>query len=128
MPDFFSLSARGFTTTVLIAGGGVTPAEGVGCPSELPATAIVMTPADVADGSVPAVSTEPAAGTSSQQMWSQPYFGAWGRVGKKKDCNTDKVSIQQTQDLIILQDSDPIPGGFDYVCFTLAHHPMTPRD
>jgi hypothetical protein len=30
MPDFLSLSTRGFTTTVLIAGGGVTPAEGAG--------------------------------------------------------------------------------------------------
>jgi hypothetical protein len=65
MPDFFSLSARGFTTTILIDGGGVTPAEGAGCPGEVPATAMVMTPADVVDGSVPAVSAEPPAGTSS---------------------------------------------------------------
>jgi hypothetical protein len=50
MPDFFSLSARGFTTTVLIAGGGVTLAEGAGCPSEVPATAMVTTPAEVVDG------------------------------------------------------------------------------
>jgi hypothetical protein len=65
MLDFFSLSARGFKTTVLIAGGGVTPAEGAGCPGEVPTMAIVTTPADVADGSVPAVSAEPPAGTSS---------------------------------------------------------------
>jgi hypothetical protein len=44
------------------------------------------------------------------------------------DCNTEKVSIQQTQDLIVLQDGGPIPGGFDYVRFTLAHHPTTLRD
>jgi hypothetical protein len=44
------------------------------------------------------------------------------------DCNTDKVSIQQTQYLIILQDGGPIPGGFYYVCFTLAHHLTTLRD
>jgi hypothetical protein len=28
MADFFSLRARGFITTVLVAGGGVTPADG----------------------------------------------------------------------------------------------------
>jgi hypothetical protein len=60
MPDFFSLSARGFTTTVLVADGGVTQADG-----EVPATATVTTPADVVDGSVPAISVEPPAGTSS---------------------------------------------------------------
>jgi hypothetical protein len=36
MPAFFSLSARGFISTVLVAGGGVTPADG-----EVPATATV---------------------------------------------------------------------------------------
>jgi hypothetical protein len=61
-------------------------------------------------------------------MRSRPPFGAWGREEKKKDCNTDKVSIQQTQYLIILQDGGPIPGGFYYVCFTLAHHLTTLRD
>jgi hypothetical protein len=65
MADFFSLSARGFTTTVPVASGGVTPAEGAGCPSEVPATATVITPADVVDGSVPAISAEPLAGASS---------------------------------------------------------------
>jgi hypothetical protein len=65
MPDFFSLSARSFTTTVLVADGGVTPAEGAGCPGEVPATATVTTPAEVVDRSVPAVSAEPPAGTSS---------------------------------------------------------------
>jgi hypothetical protein len=44
------------------------------------------------------------------------------------DCNIDKVSIQQTLDLIILQDGGPIPGGFDYVYFTLAHHSTNPRN
>jgi hypothetical protein len=65
MVDFFSLSAHGFTTTVLVAGGGVTPAEVAEFPGEVPATAIVTTPADVVDGSVPAVSTKPPAGASS---------------------------------------------------------------
>jgi hypothetical protein len=60
MPAFFSLSARGFITMVLVADGGVTPADG-----EVPATATVTTPADVVTGSVLAVSAEPPAGTSS---------------------------------------------------------------
>jgi hypothetical protein len=64
MLDLFTLSAHGFTTTVLIAGGGVTPAEGAGCPGEVPATAMVTTPAEVVDGSVPAVSAESPASTS----------------------------------------------------------------
>jgi hypothetical protein len=63
-----------------------------------------------------------------QQMWSRPPFSAWGQEEKKKDYNTDKVSIQQPQDLTILQDSGPIPGGFDYVRFALAYHSTTPRD
>jgi hypothetical protein len=60
MADFFSLRARGFITTVLIAGGGVTPADG-----EVPATATVTTPAEVVDGSVLEVSAALPAGTSS---------------------------------------------------------------
>jgi hypothetical protein len=60
MADFFSLRARGFITTVLVAGGGVTTADG-----EVPATAMVTIPADVVDGSVPAVSVALPAGTSS---------------------------------------------------------------
>jgi hypothetical protein len=47
MAGFLSLSTHGFTTTVLITGGGVTPAEGARCPSEVPATAMVTTPAEV---------------------------------------------------------------------------------
>jgi hypothetical protein len=60
MVDFFSLRARGFIATVLVAGGGVTPADG-----EVPAMAMVTIPADVVDVSIPAVSTAPPAGTSS---------------------------------------------------------------
>jgi hypothetical protein len=60
MADFFSLRARGFITTVLVAGGGVTPADG-----EVPATVTVTTSAEVVDGSVPAVSAALPAGTSS---------------------------------------------------------------
>jgi hypothetical protein len=59
MTAFFTLRARGISTTVLVAGGGVTPA---GC--AVPATAMVTTPADVVDGSVLAVSAASSAGTS----------------------------------------------------------------
>jgi hypothetical protein len=59
MTAFFTLRARGISTTVLVAGGGVTPA---GC--TVPATVMVTTPAEVVDGSVPAVSAASSAGTS----------------------------------------------------------------
>jgi hypothetical protein len=82
MPDFFSLSARGFITTVLIAGGGITPAEGVECPGEVPATAMVTTPADIVDGSIPAVSAEPPAGTSSPSNSALTTFWCLGSGGQ----------------------------------------------
>jgi hypothetical protein len=77
MPDFFSLSARGFITTVLVAGSGVTPADG-----EVPATATVTTPADVVDGSVPAVSAAPPAGTSSPANLAPTSFWCLGSGGE----------------------------------------------
>jgi hypothetical protein len=77
MPEFFSFSARGFITTVLIAGGGVTQAD-----SEVPATAMVTTPADVVDGSVPAVSAEPPAGTSSPANSALTTFWCLGSGGE----------------------------------------------
>jgi hypothetical protein len=129
MAGFLSLSTHGFTTTVLITGGGVTPAEGVRCPGEVLATAMVMTPAEVVDGSVPLVFAEPTpAGTSSPANAVPTTFWHLGREEKKKDCNKDKISIQQPQDLTIPQDGGPIPGGFDYVRFALAYHPTTLRD
>jgi hypothetical protein len=113
MAGFLSLSSHGFTTTVLITGGGVTPAEGARCPGEVPTTAMVTTPAEVVDGSVPAVSAEPPPGTSSPANAVPTTFRCLGREKKKKDCNIDKVSIQQPQDLTIPQDDGPIPGGFN---------------
>jgi hypothetical protein len=59
MTAFFILRARGISTTVLVAGGGVTPA---GC--VVPVTAMVTIPAEVVDGSVPAVSAASSVGTS----------------------------------------------------------------
>jgi hypothetical protein len=48
MTAFFTLRARGVSTTVLVAGGGVTSAGGA-----VPATALVTAPVAEADGSVP---------------------------------------------------------------------------
>jgi hypothetical protein len=59
MAGFLSLSTNGFTTMVLITGGGVTLTEGARCPGEVLTTAMVTTPAEVVGGSVPAVSAEP---------------------------------------------------------------------
>jgi hypothetical protein len=83
MPDFFSLSARGFATMVLIAGGEVTPAEGAGCPGEVLATAMVTAPAEVVAGSVPAVSAEPPAGTSSPANAVPTTFWRLGSGGEE---------------------------------------------
>jgi hypothetical protein len=84
MSDFFSLSARGFTTTVLIAGGGVPPAEGAGCLGEVPAMAMVTTLADVADRSVPAVFAGPPAGTSSPAHAVPTTFRRLGSGGEEE--------------------------------------------
>jgi hypothetical protein len=59
MIAFFILRAHGTSTTVLIAGGGVTPAG-----YAVPAMAMITIPAEVVDGSVPAVFAASSAGTS----------------------------------------------------------------
>jgi hypothetical protein len=59
MTAFFILRARGTSTTVLVAGGGVTPAG-----YAVPAATMVTIPSEVFDGSVPAVSAASSAGTS----------------------------------------------------------------
>jgi hypothetical protein len=48
MTAFFTLRARGVSTTVLVAGGGVTQAGGA-----VPATTMVTAPVTIVDGSVP---------------------------------------------------------------------------
>jgi hypothetical protein len=60
MTAFFILRARGFSTTVLVAGGGVTPAGW-----KVPTTAMVTILSEVLDGSVLAVYVASSAGTSS---------------------------------------------------------------
>jgi hypothetical protein len=59
MTAFFTLRARGISTMVLVAGGGVTP---TGC--TVPAMAMVTTPTEVVNGSDPAVCAASSAGTS----------------------------------------------------------------
>jgi hypothetical protein len=56
---FFILKARGISTTVLVASGGLTPAD-----CAVPTTAMVTVPAEVVDGSVLAVSAASSAGSS----------------------------------------------------------------
>jgi hypothetical protein len=56
---FFTLKTRGISTTVLVAGSGVTPASCM-----VPAMAMVSTLAEVVNGSVPVVSAASSVGTS----------------------------------------------------------------
>jgi hypothetical protein len=96
MIAFFTLRARGVSTTVLIASGGVTPAGGA-----VPATAMVTAPIAEADGSVP----------------SSSRSGLGGEAGALQ---MDNVSVQQYQYLTIQQGSKFIPGRLDYVRFPFS--------
>jgi hypothetical protein len=71
MTAFFTLRARGVSTVVLVAGGGVTSAGGA-----VPATAMVTDPVAEADGSVPT-------------SWRSGSGGEAGGLQK------DNVSVQQ---------------------------------
>jgi hypothetical protein len=71
MTAFFTLRARGVSTTVLIAGGRVTSAGGV-----VPTTIMVTDPVKEADGSVPT-------------SWRSGLGGEAGGLQK------DNVSVQQ---------------------------------
>jgi hypothetical protein len=94
MTAFFILRDRGISTTVLIAGGRVTPA---GC--TVPATAMVTISAEVVDGSVPAVSAASSAGTSFPASLVPTTFLALGvrrrsrRTAKKTTsaCNNSDI-------------------------------------
>jgi hypothetical protein len=104
MTAFFTLKASGVSTTVLVAGGGVTPAGGV-----VPATAMVTAPVVEADGSVPTTSRSSSGGEAG-------------------GLQMDNVSVRQFRYLTIQQGSKFIPGRLDYMCFPFAHHPTTLRD
>jgi hypothetical protein len=102
MTAFFTLRARGVSTTVLIAGGGVTPAGGV-----VPTMAMVTAPVAEADGSVPT-------------SWCS------GSRGEADGLQKDNVSMQQYRYMTKRQEF--ILGGLDYLCFSFAHNPTTLRD
>jgi hypothetical protein len=104
MTTFFTLRARGVSTTVIIAGGGVTPAGGA-----VPVTAMVTVLVAVVDGSVPT-------------SW---HLGSGGEAdGLQKD----SVSVQQYRYMTTQQGSIFIPGGLDYMRFPFTQYPMTLRD
>jgi hypothetical protein len=101
---FLTLRARDVSTTILVAGGGVTPAGGA-----VPATAIVTALVAVVDGSVPT-------------SWRSRSGGEADGLQK------DSVSMQQYRYMTTQQGSKFIPGGFDFMHFPFAHNPTTLRD
>jgi hypothetical protein len=80
MIDFFSLRVHGLITTVLVAGGGFTPAD-----CEVPATAMVTIFAEAVEGSIPAVSAAPPVGTSSPANSVPVTFWRLGSGGETKE-------------------------------------------
>jgi hypothetical protein len=104
MTAFFTLIARGVSTTALVAGGGVTSAGGT-----VHATAMVTDPIAEADGSVPI-------------SWRSGLGGEAGGLQK------DNVSMQQYRYLTIQQGSIFIPRGLDFLRFLFARYSTTLRD
>jgi hypothetical protein len=72
MTAFFTLKAHGTSTTLLIAGSGLTPVD-----CAVPATAMVTVPVEVVDGSVPTSwrlgSGEEADGLQKDSVSMQQY-------------------------------------------------------
>jgi hypothetical protein len=72
MTAFFTLRAHGISTTVLIASGGLTPAD-----CAVPATAMVTVPVEVVGGSIPTSwrlgSGEEADGLQKDSVSMQQY-------------------------------------------------------
>jgi hypothetical protein len=104
MTALFTLKACGTSTTVLVADGGLTPAD-----CAVPTMVMVTVPVKVIDGSVPT---------------------SW-RLGSGEEADglqKDNVSMQQYRYLTIQQGSNFIHGGFDYMRFSFAHYPTTLRD
>jgi hypothetical protein len=79
MIAFFTLIARGVSTMVPIAGGGVTPAGGT-----VPVTAMVTAPVAEANGSAPVAEADGSVPTSSR---SGP--------GEAGGLQMDTLSVQQ---------------------------------
>jgi hypothetical protein len=77
MTSFFILRAHGILSSELIADGRVTP---TGC--TVPATVMVTIPAEVVDGSIPAVSAASSAGTSLPANSVSTTFWRLGSEGE----------------------------------------------
>jgi hypothetical protein len=92
MADFFSLRARGFITTVLVTGGGVTLADG-----EVPTTVMVTIPAEVVNGYVLVVSAAPPAGTSSLVNSAPITFWRLGSGGEAEGLQNIQCKHSATQ-------------------------------
>jgi hypothetical protein len=108
MRYFFILKARGISTTVLVAGSGLTPAD-----CTVPTTTMVTVPIEVVDGSIP---TSWRLGLGEEAEGLQKRHLLVLGVGRR----SRRTAIQQG--------SNFIPGGFDYMWFPFAHNPMTLRD
>jgi hypothetical protein len=112
MTAFVTLIAHGVSTTVPVAGSGVTPAGGA-----VPAMAMVTAPIAKADGSAPVAEADGSIPTSSRS----------GSV-EADGLQMDTVSMQQYRYLTIQQGSIFIPGRLDFLRFPFAHNPTTLRD
>jgi hypothetical protein len=88
MTAFFTLRARGVSTTVLVAGGGITPAG-----SAVPATATETAPVAEVDGSVPTTATVTA--PVAEADGSVPTSWRTGSGGEAGGLQKDNVSVQQ---------------------------------
>jgi hypothetical protein len=97
MTAFFTLRARGVSTTVLVAGGGITPA-GSAVPAKANGSAPVAevdgsTPFTEADGSVPTTATVTA--PVAEADGSVPTSWRTGSGGEAGGLQKDNVSVQQ---------------------------------
>jgi hypothetical protein len=90
--------------------------------------AMVTIFAEAVEGSVPAVSASPPAGTSSPANSVPVTFWRLGSGGEAEGLQNRQCQHATLRYVTNLQDNNFIPGGFDYMCFMFEHYPMTPRD
>jgi hypothetical protein len=98
MTAFFTLIANGVSTTVPVAGGGVTPAGGA-----VPTTVMVTAPVAEANGSAPIAEADGSAPVAEADG-SVPTSSLSG-LGKADGLQMDTVSMQQYRYLMIQQGS-----------------------
>jgi hypothetical protein len=97
MTTFFTLIARGVSTTVPVAGGRVTPAGGVA-----PATAMVTAPVAEADGSVPTTATVTTPVAEADRFVPTSWHSGLG--GEAGGLQKDNVSMQQYRYMTTMQE------------------------